>query len=51
MTKVEKLFLAGCLYAVNSFKDFINRAVGYEIIRAALERGLCEWGEESQQNN
>lgn len=32
-------------------KDFINRAVGYEIVRAAVERGLCEWDEESQQNS
>ena len=34
-----------------SIKDFTNRAVGYEIIRAAVERGLKQWEKESQQNN
>lgn len=32
-------------------KEFINGAVGYEIVRAAVERGLSEWQEESQRNN
>lgn len=31
-----------------SIKDFVNRAVGYEIVRAAVERGLSEWEKESQ---
>lgn len=34
-----------------SIKDFVNRAVGYEIVRAAVERGLAKWEEESQANN
>ena len=34
-----------------SIKDFTNCVGGYEIIRAAVKRGLREWEEESQQNN
>ena len=34
-----------------SIKDFTKRAVGYEIIRAAVERGFAKWENESHPNN
>lgn len=34
-----------------SVKDFVNRAVGYEIMRCAVERGLQKWEKGSQQNS
>lgn len=36
---------------LKDIKDFTNRAVGYEIVREAVERGLSEWEKESRENN
>ena len=36
---------------IKSIKEFIDFASNYETIRVALERGLKEWDEGSQQNS
>lgn len=36
---------------LNNIKNFVNFADDYGVIRGAIERGLQEWEEESQQNS
>lgn len=36
---------------LKTIHDFVNRAVGYGIIRGAVERGLSEWENESHPNS